>query len=82
MQPRIRVNKKKISHGFENSQGASKSIQARSGVSPTTPGDHLNGPESILVAWIVRLFLSLSSMLETAPAQPKVYRQRRLFGNI
>ena len=39
-----------FSDGFENSQGASKSVKDHSRVSPITPGHHLIVPESILVA--------------------------------
>ena len=56
---------------FENSQGASRRVQDHSRVSPITPGHHLSGPESIMAAWIVRLFPSLISVLGMAPAQPK-----------
>ena len=40
----------------------------------------MSGPESILVASILRHFPSLISRLGSAPAQPECHRQKRPFG--
>ena len=62
---------------FENRQRVSRSAQDHPKVSPITSGHHLSDHGSVMMASNVGYFSSLNSVLETAPAQPKVYRQRR-----